>query len=70
MGEFLRFINRLTPSITIASDPTNAVEVNLKINPLKENPETILQLPEKIAIEKGIRVIVCIDEFQQLANIP
>ncbi len=24
---------------------------------------------EKIAIEKGIRVIVCIDEFQQLANI-
>ena len=30
----------------------------------------ILQLPEKIAIEKGIRVIVCIDEFQQLANIP
>ena len=69
-GDFLRFINRLTPSITIASDPTNAVEVNLKINPLKENPETILQLPEKIAIEKGIRVIVCIDEFQQLANIP
>ena len=41
-----------------------------KINPVKENPETILQLPEKIAIEKGIRVIVCIDEFQQLANIP
>ena len=34
------------------------------------DPETILQLPEKIAIEKGIRVIVCIDEFQQLANIP
>lgn len=68
-GDFLRFINRLTPSITIASDPTNSIEVDLKINPLKENPETILQLPEKIAIEKGIRVIVCIDEFQQLANI-
>ena len=48
----------------------SAIEVDLKINPVKENPETILQLPEKIAIEKGIRVIVCIDEFQQLANIP
>lgn len=69
-GDFLRFINRLTPSITIASDPMNSIEVDLKINPLKESPEAILQLPEKIAIEKGIRVIVCIDEFQQLANIP
>ena len=69
-GDFLRFVNRLTPSITIASDPMNSIEVDLKINPVKENPETILQLPEKIAIEKGIRVIVCIDEFQQLANIP
>lgn len=69
-GDFLRFVNRLTPSITITSDPMNAVEVNLKINPLKEKPETILQLPEKIAVEKNIRIIVCIDEFQQLANIP
>ena len=69
-GDFLRFVNRLTPSITITSDPMNAVEANLKINPLKEKPETILQLPEKIAVEKNIRIIVCIDEFQQLANIP
>lgn len=69
-GDFLRFINRLMPSITIASDPVNSIEVDLKINPLKESPEAILALPEKIAIEKGIRVIVCIDEFQQLANIP
>lgn len=69
-GDFLRFVQRLTPSITIASDPMNSIEVDLKLNPLKENPETILQLPEKIAHEKDIRVIVCIDEFQQLANIP
>ena len=31
-------------------------------------PETILQLPEKIAIEKGIRVIVCIDEYEEQKN--
>lgn len=28
----------------------------------------ILDLPEKIASDKGIRIIVCIDEFQQLAE--
>lgn len=48
----------------------NSVEVNLKVNPVKESPENILQLPERIAEAKGIKIIVCIDEFQQLANLP
>mgnify|MGYP004654735689 CR=1 FL=1 len=30
---------------------------------------TILQLPEILAREKGVKIIVCIDEFQQLANL-
>lgn len=30
----------------------------------------ILELPEKIAAAKGIHLIVCIDEFQQLALLP
>ena len=28
----------------------------------------ILQLPEKIAIEKGIQIVICIDEFQQISD--
>ena len=32
--------------------------------------EDILQLPELIAREKGIRIVVCIDEFQQLGEFP
>lgn len=31
---------------------------------------TILQLPETLAREKKIKIIVCIDEFQQLATLP
>ena len=70
LSDLVKFINRFTPSITIASDPMNNVEVNLKVNPVKESPENILQLPERIAEAKGIKIIVCIDEFQQLANLP
>lgn len=34
-----------------------------------DNTESdILQLPEKIAIEKGIQIVVCIDEFQQISD--
>ena len=32
--------------------------------------EDILQLPELIAREKGIRIVVCIEEFQQLGEFP
>lgn len=69
LSDLVKFINRFTPSISIVSDPLNSIEVDLKINPAKDSPENILRLPEKIAEEKGIKVIVCIDEFQQLANL-
>lgn len=70
LSDLVKFISRITPCITIASDPLNSIEVNLKVSPVKDSPEHILQLPEKIAEAKGIRVIVCIDEFQQLACLP
>jgi len=69
LTDIMNFIKRITPSITIGGDPLNSIEVSLKINPLKETPEAILQLPEKIAKEKNLKIIICIDEFQQLANI-
>lgn len=37
---------------------------------LLKSAEEILNFPEKIATAKGIHVIVCIDEFQHLANLP
>ena len=69
-ADIVKFIQSISPSLTINSDPVNAVEVNLNFKPLKESAEEILNLPEKIAKAKGIHVIVCIDEFQQLANLP
>ena len=33
-------------------------------------PEEILNLPERIAKEQGIRIVVCIDEFQQIGEFP
>ena len=37
---------------------------------LEKSVMEILELPEKIAAAKGIHLIVCIDEFQQLALLP
>lgn len=43
---------------------------DLKFVPQERDKMAILQLPELLAKEKEIRIIVCIDEFQQLANLP
>ena len=38
------------------------------MNPKSNDVDEILQLPEKIAQKKGCNIVVCIDEFQQIAE--
>lgn len=52
-ADIVKFIQTISPSLTISSDPVNAVEVNLSFKPLKESAEEILNLPEKIAKQKA-----------------
>ncbi len=70
MEIFRKYVQVLSPSITIKSDPQNAIELDLGYKPLSRSAEDILSLPEKIAEQRGLQVIVCIDEFQNLANLP
>lgn len=65
-----RFIHTVTPSVTIKDDVMNSFSFDLKIQPLEQSAQEILRLPETVAVAKGIHLIVCIDEFQQLAMLP
>ena len=65
-----KYLQAFTPSITLKSDPLNALELDLSYQPLKKSAEEILHLPERIAQQRGLHVIICIDEFQQLAKLP
>lgn len=42
--------------------------MSLGITPKDYSPEEILNLPERIAKEQGVRLVVCIDEFQQIGE--
>ncbi|MDD4637145.1 MAG: ATPase, partial [Bacteroidales bacterium] len=35
---------------------------------IKKNPDEILDLAEHIAAEKGFRIVICVDEFQNIAE--
>lgn len=62
------FIARLFPKLTIG-DPLNQYELSLGVD-LRNDPigEDILDLPQQIATKKRKKVVVCIDEFQQIGE--
>ena len=50
--------------------PFIEVELDLQQKESPMNVEELLNLPQRLAEEKGLHVIVCIDEFQKLADFP
>ena len=64
------FLVRLTPKISVSPDPLSDFSLSLGITSKTHTPEEILQLAETIAIKKQKRIVVCIDEFQQIGEFP
>lgn len=62
------FLSRFSFGINASPDPSSEVSIRLDLSPQEHSMEDLLQLPEKIAKKKKIRVVVCIDEFQQIGN--
>ncbi len=62
------FLSRISPKISLSPDPMTDFSISLEFNPKKEDIDEILQLPEKIAQKNGCSIVVCIDEFQQIAE--
>jgi hypothetical protein len=62
------FLSRITPKFSIGPDPMTDFSISLELNPKSDDINEILQLPEKIAQKKGISIVVCIDEFQQISE--
>lgn len=63
-----RFFRHLVPKIVLSSDLRNEFSLDFDWKDLRQNPDEILDLAEKIATEKGLRIVVCIDEFQNIAT--
>ncbi|MBK7173519.1 MAG: ATP-binding protein [Bacteroidales bacterium] len=62
-----RFFSRITPRFSFGSDPVNSFELSFDLDSIEKNYQEILDLPEKIASEKDIKLVICIDEFQNTA---
>jgi hypothetical protein len=63
-----QFFSHLVPKISIGTDPTNEISLDFDWPEVRRNPDEVLDLAEKIAAAKGLKIVICIDEFQNIAE--
>lgn len=63
-----KFLKQWFPKITVSPDAVQEMSLSLNWEDVKKNPDEILNLAESIAIEKQLKFVICIDEFQNLSN--
>lgn len=61
------FLSNISPKLSFGTDPLHDFSLSFEWTN-KTDASSILSLPEKIATKQGVRVVVCIDEFQQIAD--
>ena len=62
------FLSKVVPRFSFSPAPDNDFSISLDWKEVKKQIDEILDLPEKIALVKGIRLMVCIDEFQNISG--
>ncbi len=63
-----KYMGKILPKISFSPDNMQEVTLGFDWDELKKQASEILDLPEKIAQEKGFELIICIDEFQNIAD--
>jgi len=62
-----KFLSNINIKFTFGKDPLTEFSMEFELN--KDiDPAYILNLPERIAQAKNIKIVVCIDEFQQIGE--
>lgn len=62
-----KFFKKIIPEFTVGLNPDNEFSVGLNWKEIKKAPEEILNLAETICKVKKIKLVVCIDEFQNIS---
>lgn len=69
LNDTKRFLANLVPTVHVGVNPHLDFTIRYEHGKVREFADDILNLPEKIAKEKGIRLAICLDEFQNLTNL-
>lgn len=62
------FLASISPKFTFGPDPMTDFSISFEGDKKDDTILDVLQLPEKIAQKRGVHLLVCLDEFQQMAE--
>jgi uncharacterized protein len=68
LEDIKKFISHFVPKISFSPDSTNDFSISLDWKEVRKNPDDILNLAENIGKDKKMKFIICVDEFQNLAE--
>lgn len=63
-----QFFKALVPKISLQPTPQSEFGISFDFDELDKHTDEVLNLPELIAKKKGIKFIICLDEFQYLTE--
>lgn len=61
------FLSKIIPKISFSPDANNEFSLSADWEQIKKQPDEIIELAENIAGSKNIQIVVCFDEFQNIA---
>ena len=62
------FLGRINFGVNLSPDPVSAFDIKVRLSDEKSGISDALSVPERIAQKKKVRILVCIDEFQQVGE--
>jgi len=62
------FFKKLVPRLSLGIDPNTDFSLSFDWHELRKYSDEVLNLPEKIAKKKGVKFVICLDEFQNLSS--
>lgn len=70
MNNVKSFLSHLIPKISLSPDQINEYAISFEYDNDRQSLDEVLSLPERIAEKNGYRMVICIDEFQQIGELP
>ncbi len=61
-----KFINSVIPYLSFSIGDRDEVKVSVQLRGTNTDVDSILDLPQRIAEDRGVRIAICIDEFQKV----
>jgi len=65
-----RFMVHLRPTVSLTPEPGASISLSADWGLAAQDPDDVLDLAEKIAASKKKKLVVCLDEFQAIADFP